>query len=323
MGLVNLFFTAIAVLFFKVSSGGGGSSNFSQILGMIYDIVPGNLLEPFLEGNALQLIFLGAIFGIAMLMLSSKVGKIFGIVEQLSAIIQTVMSGLSALLPIAIFSIFTNMILSGEFTKLLGSWKAILIILLLYAVYIVFMVLWTSLKKKVPLKLLIKKILPTFMIALTTASSAAAFPTNTRDARKELGIDQKLVEFGIPLGQVLFKPGFVSLLIVMQLSFTEAGSSPVTLTWLILAYIINLLLSFATPPVPGGALMAFTVAFTQLGVPMEMMGVAIAIDTILDFPATAINTTGWQLTLIDAADSLKMLDKEKLRSSTAKKTKSN
>ena len=59
--------------------------------------------------------------------------------------------------------------------------------------------------------------------------------------------------------------------------------------------------------------MGFTVVFTQLGIPIEMMAVAIAINAIPDFPATAIHTSGWQLTLIDVADSLGMLDKETLR----------
>jgi L-cystine uptake protein TcyP (sodium:dicarboxylate symporter family) len=59
--------------------------------------------------------------------------------------------------------------------------------------------------------------------------------------------------------------------------------------------------------------MGFTVVFTQLGIPMDMMGIALAVIAILDFPATACNVSGWQLTLIDVADSLNMLDQEALR----------
>ena len=51
----------------------------------------------------------------------------------------------------------------------------------------------------------------------------------------------------------------------------------------------------------------------QLGIPMEVMGVALAVNAITDFPATACNVSGWQLTMIDVADSLNMLDKETLR----------
>ena len=44
-----------------------------------------------------------------------------------------------------------------------------------------------------------------------------------------------------------------------------------------------------------------------------MMGIALAIDMITDFPTTAVTVSGWQLTLIDVADSLDMLNKEILR----------
>ena len=57
----------------------------------------------------------------------------------------------------------------------------------------------------------------------------------------------------------------------------------------------------------------FTIVFTQLGIPLEAMGIAIALNAITDFPLTAMNVAGWQLTMIDVADSLNMLDKETLR----------
>ena len=58
--------------------------------------------------------------------------------------------------------------------------------------------------------------------------------------------------------------------------------------------------------------MGFSVVFAQMGIPMEVMGIAIALNAIMDFPLTAMNVTGWQLTMIDAADSLGTLDKEML-----------
>ena len=151
------------------------------------------------------------------------------------------------------------------------------------------------------------------MICLTTASSAASFSTNIRDSNKKLGIDKKLVDFGIPLGQVLFMPGFVALLFGMALGFAEPYEVEITLPWVIIGGITALLVSFAVPPVPGGAMMGFTVVFAQLGIPMEAMGVALAVNAITDFPATACNVSSWQLTMIDVADSLNMLDKETLR----------
>ena len=93
----------------------------------------------------------------------------------------------------------------------------------------------------------------------------------------------------------------------------------ITPQFLIIALITNLLLSFSIPPVPGGFVMGYIIAFSQLGIPMEVLGVALAINAITDFPCTACNVSSWQLTMIDVADSLDMIDKETLQRDDAKK----
>lgn len=312
MTVISLLMMGIGVVFYPLARGGGGAAGFSQVLELIYNIFPSNLFEPFVTGNILQLIFIAVIVGLSMLMLSSRVSGVFSLVEQLTAIVQTVMSGLSALLPVLIFLLFTGMIISGNLAVLVSSWKMVAVILLLMAAYLALNLLWISVRKKVSPALLLAKIWPTMMICLTTASSAAAFSTNTRDSHRELGIHKKLVEFGTPLGQVLFRPGFVALLFGMEIGFAQAYGIPITLPWLVTGLITNLLVSFATPPIPGGSMMGLTVAFTQMGIPLEVMGVAFAVIAVADFFSTATNVSGWQLTMIEAADSLGMLDREVL-----------
>ena len=313
MTVAGLGLTLIATLFFKVTPGSVSGSDFTKVLDLIYNIVPANIFEPFINGNSLQIIFIAVLFGIAMLMLSSKISGVFTVVEQLSSLVQAVMGIVLEALPFALFVIFTNMIVSGTIIELVGSYKMILLIFLLVIVYLAAMVLWISLRKKLSPLLLIKKALPTFLIALTTASSAAAFSTNIKDANKKLGIGKNLVDFGIPLGQVLFKMSEFAMFIPIVLTFAENYGIAITPVWLILAYITVWLISFAVPPVAGGAIMGFTIVFAQLGIPMEAMAIAIALNAITDFPLTAMNVTGWQLTMIDVADSLGALNKESLR----------
>lgn len=313
MTVIAACMTAFACLFYPVRVGSGGASDFSQILDLIYDIIPSNLFQPFVTGNALQLIFISVIVGLSMLALSSRVGGVFKLVEQLGSIVQTMMSGLSSILPVLIFVLFTGMISNGNFGAILSSWKILLVIVLMSIMGFALVFFKVVISRRVSPAVLFRKTWPTLMICLTTASSAASFSTNVRDSHKKLGIDKRLVDFGIPLGQVLFMPGFVAVLFGMALGFAEPSGVEVTLPWVIIGGFTSLLVSFAVPPVPGGAMMGFTVVFAQLGIPLEVMGVAIAINAIIDFPCTAGNVSTWQLALIDVADSLQMLDKETLR----------
>ena len=263
MTVISVFMTVLGSLFFHVQWGGGGTSGFSQVLNLIYNIIPSNLFEPFVTGNTLQLIFISIIVGLAMLVLSSRVSSVFKLVEQFGAIAQTIMSGLSSMLPILIFVLFTGMISGGEFGMLLESWKIIAVFLLLITIYFVLTVLYIALRKKVSPTLLLKKTWKTLVIALTTASSAAAFQRNIRDANKKLGIDKRLAEFGTSLGQVLFSPTDVAILLAMELGFAEMYGIAITPQFLIIALITNLLLSFSIPPVPGGSVMGYTIASTH------------------------------------------------------------
>ena len=312
MLVLSVAMTTLGCLFYRVEWGGSVEAGFSQILDLIYGIIPSNLFEPFITGNTLQLIFISVMVGLAMLILSSKVTGVFSLVEQFTSIVQTIMSELSLLLPWLIFLLITSVISSGNMASILESWKIVaMTVMLMSANYIVTFVR-TAVRRKVPPALLWKKASKTFMICLTTASSAAAFATNIGDAHKKLGIHKKLAEFGIPLGQVLYKPGTVALLFALGTGFAESCGITITVPWIIIGLITNLLVSFAIPPVPGGAMMGFTIAFSQLGIPMEMMGIALVINAIIDFPATATDISGWQLTMIDVAEALDMLDEKAL-----------
>ena len=312
MLIIGICITVLGSLFYRVEWGNTGAADFLQIMELIYDIIPSNLFEPFVTGNTLQLIFIAIMAGLVMLALSSRVSGVFSLVEQLSSIAQTAMAGLATMLPVLIFFIFTGMISNGKLNTVLQSWKMILVILLLMIVYYVVNLLRIAITKKISPLLLFKKACPTFLIALTTASSAASFSRNIKDSVAKLGIDKKLVEFAIPLGQVLFMPGVVTMFFGMEIGFAESCGIAITIPWLAIALITNILLAFAVPPVSGGMVMGFTIAFTQLGIPMEVLGVALAVDAILDFPCTACDISSWQLTMIDVADSLNMLDQEVL-----------
>lgn len=319
--LIGIVMTAVGCLFFPVEWEGSADSNFSQVANLVYDIVPSNLFEPFLTGNALQLIFISVLVGLAMLALSSRVSGVRNIVEQLNSIVQTIMSGLTALLPLLIFTLFTGMISSGKIRAILDSWKMVVMFCGMVVSFYILNLLRIALTKRVSPFLLFKKAFPTWLIAFTTSSSAAALTTAVDDAHKRLGIDKKLADFGIPIGQVLFMPGLISLFFSMEANFAVIYGIPITLQWILVGFVTNILISFAMPPIPGGAMMGFTIVFAQLGIPMKVLGIALAVNVVTDFLGTSVNFSSWQLTLIDVADSLGMLDRETLRNKSNESSK--
>ena len=163
--------------------------------------------------------------------------------------------------------------------------------------------------------LLIKKLLPTYLIALTTASSAAALTTNLETCEKQLGIPKKVSDFAIPLGQVIYKPGFMVGFFPIVLCMAEYYGVSITPRFLVMSVLTIWLLAMATPPIPGGALSVFTILFAQLGIPSGAIALAVAVNSILDFFMTSVGLACLQVQVTLAAGNMDMLDWKKLRRS--------
>ena len=212
------------------------ATGFLSIYEMILDIVPDNILLPLVEGNPLQIIFLAVVVGFSMLILSKKATAAAQLVEQFNYIVQLIMEFISTLVPVSIFVSLTQTMLSDQLAVVLQSYKLVLIVLGANLLLLSVCTAMVCIRQKLPPLPYLKKLLPTFLIAITTASSSAAFATNVECCRKDLGVNQKIVNFGIPLGQVVYMPGVAVLFFAASLCMAEVYAVAITPTWIITAF---------------------------------------------------------------------------------------
>lgn len=311
--------TLAGSLLFPVAAEAGNkiSGNFSEIYQMVLDIVPSDIISPFQNGNALQLVFLGICVGAALLILGERVTAAQNTLMQVNDAVQFLMGALGKTIPLFVFLSLFDLILSdigSGFSSLFKVFALAIPACLLLPLFYVFL---AAFRLKVSPVLLMRKMLPTYLIALTTASSAAALATNLETCVKELGIPKKVADFAIPLGQVLYKPGFVVGLSIMDLCMAESYDIPITPLFLFMSVLTIGLLSMAVPPIPGGPLSVFTVMFAQLGIPNEAIALAAAVNAIMDFFMTAAGMACLQIQVTLAADGVEMLDKNRLKRSVS------
>ena len=308
-------FTLLSLPLFRMDFSGIGAvgGELSSVFTMLLGIIPKNIFSPFVDGNTLQVIFLAVVIGIAMLFLGQKTNAVAKAVEQINYIVQFLVEFISELVPFVIFIVVLKMVWSNTGDVLLSTGKLFLIFIPAIVLMLIIYLLFTAARNKVSPLLLAKKGLATLLIALTTASSSAAFGTNTETCREKLGIDKKLVSFGVPLGMVTFKPSTAISYVVMPLAFAEIYSVPVSASWLVLLIITAGILSLATPPIPGGALASYTVLFSMLGIPPQGLAVALACDAIVDFVATGGDQFILQFALLNQAKNLGMVDEKILK----------
>ena len=293
----------------ELSSGGAALSGFSTIYQIILDIVPSDIISPFLNGNTLQIIFLGAAVGIALLILGDRAAAVRTFIEQTNEVVQFLMEAIGDLIPLFVFfSLFA--LLGSDFgSELSGILKAIVITYALCPLMCLVFIGILAARRRVSFRLLVQKLLPTFLIGLTTASSSAAFATNLETCEKKLGIPPMLAHFAVPLEQVLYMPSVAVAFVATCLCMAENFGTAITPAWLLTMIVVTGLLSLAMPPIPGGALTCYMVMFTQLGIPGEALALAVAINSMIDFIATASNLTCLQVEVTAVAGQLGMSQK--------------
>ena len=108
---------------------------------------------------------------------------------------------------------------------------------------------------------------------------------------------QRLVNFGVPFGQILYKPGAAVLFWFAAICVAESSCIGTSTVWFVNAAMICIILSVAAPPVPGGMTASFTILFTQLALPVSDLAVILSLTSILDFAVTAANIYSGQCVL--------------------------
>ena len=145
------------------------------------------------------------------------------------------------------------------------------------------------------------------------ASSSAAFATNRKTCSEQYGIVNSFADFGVPFGQVIYKPTVALLYFTSAMCVAEMFAVETSVQWFISVIIMSVILSVATAPLPGSALASLTMLFAQLGIPAEGIAVVLALNIVLDFLETPSDLVSGQCQLILAANKMGLVDKEKLR----------
>lgn len=289
-----------------------GESGLASITRLLLDILPTNMVKPFVEGNALQIIVLSVVVGVAALALGDLTEGIREILRQLNTLIQFLMEQLCRLLPGLIVVMIVSQAWTGTASTLLKAWMPIIGYGICAVLTVVVMYVVTAMRSHVPLRKLIFPSIGPQVLAFTTASSTAAFGSITSACKDDYGISDEQVSFGVPLGMVLCKPSAAYLvgIVVMYCAYsTNVGAD---VLWYVRLGISSLLFAIATPPIPGGMLACYSIILANLGIPMETLVLATGLNLLMDNPCTSINVGALMLSVFSAADSLGEVDRSKL-----------
>lgn len=312
--LILLISGASSIGFFNLSfsSSANGKSQISEIFKLLLEILPNNIIAPFSNGNALQIMVIGIAIGIAILALGDTTKALGSFFNQMFSVAIFIMEFIEKLLPIFISIVVMQIAWSSEVGEVVGMWKLFVIVVAMCVVIMAVAIIFTSLRNKISPAKLIKKMMPTFLLALSTASAAAVHGTCVECCEGKFGIDKKLSIFGVSFSTGIYKPATAMLYFVTSLYLAEQYKIDVSIMWLITAFAICYIMSIATPPVAGGTAIAYTILFLQLGIPTKALAVILAINIVFEFIIVATDKVLICTSLLNLASKNNLVNTKKL-----------
>lgn len=286
-----------------------GSTKEAGPLQFFVDMVPSNIFLSFNNSLMIQVIFFALFFGITMVMLPNETMKpvadvINGFSEVFIKMVDVVMKGA----PFFVFALLAGKLaeMAGdepgrliEIFKALGAYTIVTIIGLLFMILVLYPAIIAYLiSRKTKLSYteswgyFMRGIRPAQLLAFSTSSTAATLPVTMDCVRDNLGVDEEVSSFVLPVGATVNMDGtalyqtvaviFMAQFHMIDLSIAQQATIILTAT----------LASIGAASVPSAGLIMLIVVLESVGLNPAWIAIIFPVDRIIDMVRTVLNLTG-------------------------------
>ena len=262
------------------------------IMGQIESLIPSNPVASLVQPNFLSIIAFTILFGVfAVRVGGTTVTRIRDLANAGFEVMMAITTAIIRLAPIGVFFLIAA-VLSTQGSSVFQSlgWYVVTVAaaLAIHACITLPMILRFA-GKRHPLKYA-KAMSPALLTAFSSASSNGTLPVTLTSAEQRAGISNKTGSFVLPLGATINMDGTalyeaVAVLFIAQL---HLGYN-LPLSQQIVVAITALLASIGAAGIPHAGLVMMVIILQAVGLPLEMQGIILAVDRVLDMARTSVN----------------------------------
>ena len=301
-----LFTTAIAVslaLFFGWAfslSGFEGTvdsyvppSGDSSLYGTVLRIFPNNIFGAFIENNMLGIVFISILFGLALNLTDDLTNGLSKTFERFNIVFLKIVLLIMTFAPIGVFCLMGSYVMAKGLNIFgdLAQYVLILIFVLAFHLIFTYSLILKSFANLSPL-IFYRKMKNVALFAFSTSSSAATIPVTLKTVTDDLGVKKDVSSFVVPVGATINMDGTA----IMQGLATMFIASTVGVDLTLIQYgqivVLAIVTSIGTAAVPSAGTVTLALILGSLGLPLDAIGLILAVDRILDMIRTAVNVCG-------------------------------
>ncbi len=276
-----------------VSTETAEASAMPSITETLTDMFPSNIVSSMADGNLMQIIIFSVFLGVALVMLgerAEKAKRAFSFASDVMCKITDIVMQFSPIGVCALMACVTGQYGTDVFGPLakfilcvFGS--QIIVLVVLYSIMLKFIA-------KVPLKKFYKKMVPVWLMTLSTTSSSATLPLSTKTTTKDFGVSDQLAGFTLPLGATINMNGAVCFYAIATIFVAQIYGVDFGIVKQISLILLTTCISVGSPGIPGGAIVMTTMLLSNMGLPLDAVGVLAGINRLIDMGDTSLNVTG-------------------------------
>lgn len=295
-------------------------SSTGSWLDFLTGLVPANVLglQAGLDGaggvslsfNVLQVLVVAIAVGIATLKVGAAADPFLAVVRSALAVVQKVLWWIILLAPVATVGLLGKAVATYGWDALgsLGTFTAAVYVGLALVLFAVYPALLRA--NGLSVRQFFSGAWPALSLAFVSRSSVGTMPVTETVTERNLGVPRAYASFAVPLGATTKMDGCASIYPAIAAIFVaQFFGLDLSVTDYVLIAFVSVIGSAATAGVTGATVM-LTLTLSTLGLPLEGVGLLLAIDPILDMGRTATNVAGQALvpTLVAKREGILDLD---------------
>jgi Na+/H+-dicarboxylate symporter len=268
-----------------------GAQNVSLTRWLI-ELVPANPVRAAADGAMLPLLVFVAFFAFAAARLQQDRRELIRrAAAAVSEVMFVVVRWVLAVAPIGVFAlavVLGTRLAAGAVAAVLAY---VAIVVVFCAIVAVVLYALVTLATTTRLPDFARASAPAQAVALSARASLAALPAMI-DGAERIGIAPAIRSFFLPLAASVFRMGTAVWIPIAVLFLAQLYGITLGLPQLLSVLVLTPLLTYSVPSIPAGSLLISAPALSAAGLPLEGLGILLAVDTIPDMVRTALNVTG-------------------------------
>lgn len=260
---------------------------------VLINIIPNNPINAMANGDMLPIIFFAILVGISMLMVGAKAKSFIEGAEIANEIMMKMVNIIMAVAPYAVFALIAKAIanLGLDLLASLAGYVIVLVSALMFHLFVTLMVVLKVFSGLSPM-MFIRKIRNAQVFAFSTASSNATIPVTMRTVTQRFGVNNSVASFTVPFGATINMDGTAIMQGVATVFIANVYGVELGVGGYLTVILMSVLASIGTAGVPGVGLIMLSMVFTQVGLPVEGIGLVLGVDRLMDMIRTAVNVSG-------------------------------